>query len=93
MIKQASLFSQILCLVDRHHFEREVRRWEAERHTKGFSCWSQFVAMLVYHEGCLIFYSPTTPSLASPSGMSLNFLEHVGSVLRASEPLKFFSET
>jgi hypothetical protein len=38
MVKQASLFSQVLCLVDRHHFEREVRRWEAERHAKGFSC-------------------------------------------------------
>jgi hypothetical protein len=32
--------------VDRHHFEREVRRLEAERHAKGFSCWSQFVAMM-----------------------------------------------
>ena len=46
MVKQASLFSQLLCLVDRHHFEREVRRWNAERHAKGFSCWSQFVAMM-----------------------------------------------
>jgi hypothetical protein len=46
MIKQASLFSQLLCLVDRHHFEREVRRWKAERCAKGFSCWSQFVAMM-----------------------------------------------
>jgi hypothetical protein len=46
MVKQASLFSQVLCLVDRHHFEREVRRWNAERHAKGFSCWSQFVAMM-----------------------------------------------
>jgi len=25
-------------LVDRHHFEREVRRLSAERHAKGFSC-------------------------------------------------------
>ena len=46
MVKQASLFSQLLCLVDRHHFEREVRRLSAERHAKGFSCWSQFVAMM-----------------------------------------------
>jgi Domain of unknown function (DUF4372) len=46
MIKQASLFSQLLCLVDRHHFEREVRRLNAEHCAKGFSCWSQFVAMM-----------------------------------------------
>ena len=30
MVKQASLFSQLLCLVDRHRFEREVRRFEAD---------------------------------------------------------------
>src|SRR5215475_4744813 len=46
MVRQASLFSQVLCLVDRHHFEREVGCWAAERHAKGFSCWSQFVAMM-----------------------------------------------
>jgi hypothetical protein len=46
MVKQASLFSQLLCLVDGHHFEREVRRLKAERCAKGFSCWSQFVAMM-----------------------------------------------
>jgi hypothetical protein len=46
MVREASLFSQLLCLVDRHRFEREVRRVGAERHAKGFSCWSQFVAMM-----------------------------------------------
>jgi hypothetical protein len=46
MVREASLFSQLLCLVDRHGFEREVRRFGAERHAKGFSCWSQFVAMM-----------------------------------------------
>jgi uncharacterized protein DUF4372 len=46
MVKQASLFSQMLSLVDRHAFEREVRRLGAERHAKGFSCWAQFVAMM-----------------------------------------------
>jgi hypothetical protein len=46
MVREASLFSRLLCLVDRHGFEREVRRFGAERHAKGFSCWSQFVAMM-----------------------------------------------
>jgi Domain of unknown function (DUF4372) len=46
MVKQASLFSQMLSLVDRHAFEREVRRLGAERHAKGFSCWAQFVKLL-----------------------------------------------
>lgn len=46
MLSHASLFSQMFSVVNRHHFEREVRRLNAERHAKGFSCWSQFVAMM-----------------------------------------------
>ena len=41
----ASLFSQILNIVDRSEFEAAVRRTGAEDRTKGFSCWDQFVAM------------------------------------------------
>lgn len=41
----ASLFSQILNIVDRAQFEAAVRRTGAEDRTKGFSCWEQFVAM------------------------------------------------
>ena len=41
----ASLFSQILSVVDRAQFEAAVRRTGAEDRTKGFSCWDQFVAM------------------------------------------------
>jgi hypothetical protein len=36
----------MLSLVDRHRFERLVREHKAERGAKGFSCWSQFVAMM-----------------------------------------------
>ena len=41
----ASLFSQILNIVDRAEFERAVRRTGAADRTKGLSCWDQFVAM------------------------------------------------
>lgn len=41
----ASLFSQILNLVDRGQFDAAVRRTGAADRTKGFSCWDQFVAM------------------------------------------------
>jgi hypothetical protein len=40
------MFSQILKLVPRIEFERMVKRTRAERAAKGFSSWSQFVAML-----------------------------------------------
>lgn len=41
-----SLFSQILQLIPRATFERLVRETHAARYAKGFSCWTQCVAML-----------------------------------------------
>lgn len=41
-----SLFSQILSLFQRSAFARHVRELKVEYRAKGFSCWSQFVAML-----------------------------------------------
>jgi len=51
MVKTASCFAQVLSLVNRADFERAVRRHEAEKWTKGFSCWDQFVAMLFCQMG------------------------------------------
>jgi len=41
-----SIFSQILQLFPRLECEQLVRRHRAERHARGFTCWSQFIAML-----------------------------------------------
>lgn len=46
MTQTASLFSQILALFNRGDFADIVRKHQAERHAKGFTCWNQFVAML-----------------------------------------------
>jgi hypothetical protein len=46
MLRHASLFSQVLSLVNRNHFAACVKDLEAEKHAKGFTCWGQFVAML-----------------------------------------------
>ena len=46
MVRTASLFSQLLEQVPRRDFEALVRKHQGERHAKGFTCWSQFVAML-----------------------------------------------
>ena len=46
MVSVASLFAQVLSLVSRRDFASAVRRREAEKAAKGFSCWDQFVAML-----------------------------------------------
>ena len=41
-----SLFSQIFQLIPRTTFERLIRETKSEDYTKGFSCWTQCVAML-----------------------------------------------
>jgi len=46
MVSTGSLFTQILSLFQRSDFARHVRELRAERHARGFSSWSQFVAML-----------------------------------------------
>ena len=46
MVGHASLFSQVLSLIDRGHFARSVKALNAERGAKGFTCWGQLVAML-----------------------------------------------
>lgn len=46
MVKVGSLFTQVLSLIHRSSFDRAVWQHRAERGAKGFSCWSQFVAMM-----------------------------------------------
>jgi len=46
MIKCASIFSQLLSLFPRVEFENLVRKHNAEKWSKGFTCWTQFVSML-----------------------------------------------
>lgn len=49
MIRVTSLFSQLLKHIPRGNFETLVSEHRAERGAKGFSCWTQFVAMLFCH--------------------------------------------
>jgi hypothetical protein len=46
MVNITSLFSQLLHHFPRTHFAELVKKHHAERHAKGFTCWSQFVAMM-----------------------------------------------
>ena len=46
MVGDIRAFSQLLLLVNRHQFARRVKECRAEKAAKGFSCWSQFVAMM-----------------------------------------------
>lgn len=45
-IRTASVFSQLLSLIPLPDVARHVRDLKADCHSKGLSCWGQFVAML-----------------------------------------------
>jgi hypothetical protein len=49
MVRVGSLFSQLLHEFPRNEFAALVREHDAERGAKGFSCWTQFVAMAFCH--------------------------------------------
>ena len=49
MVRTPNLFSQLLGVFSRVEVEGAIRRHDAERYAKGFSCWEQFVAMLFCH--------------------------------------------
>jgi Domain of unknown function (DUF4372)/Transposase DDE domain len=49
MVRSASLFSQLLRHFPRLGFAQLVKKHGAERHAKGFTCWTQFVAMTFCH--------------------------------------------
>jgi IS4 transposase len=46
MTRFCSIFNQLLQLFSRTDFQRAVMETHAERHARGFDCWTQFVAML-----------------------------------------------
>ena len=49
MVKSASLFSQLLNYFPNTKFTALVKKHQAERNAKGFTCWTQLVSMLFCH--------------------------------------------
>ncbi len=47
MIKVASIFAQVLSLINRREFSRSVAELQAEKRAKGFRCWEQLTCMLI----------------------------------------------
>jgi hypothetical protein len=72
MVRHASLFSQLIALFNRSRFYELVYRHQAERYTKGFSCWDQFVAMLFCHIGQAKSLREISGGLASAQGKLLH---------------------
>lgn len=70
----ASCFSQILKLIDRFHFARTVRLYEAEKGAKGFSSWDQFVAMLF----CQLAGAHSLREICGGLATAMGKLRHLG---------------
>lgn len=51
MNRVCSIFAQVLQFIPRAEFAAAVRQHQAERHARGFSCWTQLVAMLFCQMG------------------------------------------
>ena len=69
-----SIFSQVLKLIPRADFDSAVRKHDAERNAKGFTCWGQFVAMLFCQLGSVNSLRDITNGLAASEGK----LRHLG---------------
>jgi hypothetical protein len=74
MKRESSIFSQLLQLFPRLEFEAAVREHQAERHARGFRCWTQFVAMLFCQLGHAQSLREITGGLAACEGK----LRHLG---------------
>ena len=74
MERVCSIFSQIVRLIPRGVFQEAVARHEGEKHAKGMTCWSQFVAMLFCHLGGARSLREITGGLAASEGK----LRHLG---------------
>jgi hypothetical protein len=74
MNRVCSIFYQILELLPRLEFEEQVRKYKAERHSRGFSSWAQLVAMLFCQLGHAQSLREIAGGLASCEGK----LRHLG---------------
>ncbi|MGH8649623.1 MAG: IS4 family transposase, partial [Burkholderiales bacterium] len=74
MNRVCSIFSQILQLIPRLEFEAAVREYQAERHARGFSSWTQLIGLLFCQLGHAQSLREITGGLAACEGK----LRHLG---------------
>lgn len=80
-----SVFSQILKLFPRPEFDQAVRKHRADRHARGFQCWTQFVAMLFCQLGKAQSLREICDGLATAEGK----LSHLGISAPARSTLSY----
>jgi len=74
MVQAASLFNQLLHHFPRNEFQALVKKHNAERGAKGFSCWPQFVSMLF----CQLARADSLREICNGLRCCLGKLAHLG---------------
>ncbi len=74
IVQVASLFNQLLQHFPRTEFAALVKKHDAERAAKGFTCWTQFVSMLF----CQLGRADSLREICNGLGCCLGRLVHVG---------------
>lgn len=74
MVRNASLFSQLLQQIPRNEFAGLVNKHQAERNAKGFTCWTQFTAMLF----CQLAHADSLREICNGLACCLGKLVHLG---------------
>ena len=73
MERVSSIFSQILKFFPKTVFDAAVAHHHGEKHAKGMTCWSQFVALLFCHLGGAHSLREITGGLAASEGKLRHF--------------------
>ena len=74
MVRDASLFSQLLQQIPRNEFATLVNKHQAEHNAKGFTCWAQFTAMLF----CQLAHADSLREICNGLACCLGKLVHLG---------------
>lgn len=88
MNKYCSIFSQLLQLFPRWEFQMLVKETKSERHSRGFTSWSQFVSMLFCQLGHAFSLREITGGLRSCEGK----LKHLGISAPSHSTLSYANE-
>ena len=89
MVRVASIFGQLLALFPRTEFQQAVKQHRAERYSKGFASWDQFVAMLF----CQLAQARSLREICGGLACCLGKLRHLGvSVAPSKSTLAYANE-
>ena len=81
MVRNASLFSQLLNLINRQRFYELIYRHGSERYAKGFSSWDHFVSMLF----CQLAQAKSLREICGGLACCLGKLRHLAMVKAPSK--------